>query len=966
MEKETNIHQHRQSSRKTPKISSIEYKELFKHLNSGAVILKHDKIKKCFICLDLNKTGEKICQVDKKSIIKKDIIKLFPGLNKSGLKKVLNKVNRSGGIENFDYCTYKDEKIIKWLELFIYKLLSDNIIIIFNDVTRRKKNEKILREYKKAVDGSSDLITAIDKNYNYLFANNAFLEYFQSKRDEIEGHTLEEIFNKEMFESVIKPYFDKCLKGQSVNFEMEYDYPKSGKRNMSVTYFPLKNNKDKVSGVVGVIKDITVQKELNLEREFTIKVLKLLNKSDDLNYVINKFLILIDNYIKCDAIGIRLKDGNDFPYYKTKRFGNKNLSHESIEVEINSKGDIKKDKKGYPVYNCICGNVIYGYFDGSLPFFSSQGSFWVNDIYDFLKTQTNFKYSSLFIDLYSKYKYKSTAFIPVRTKAMSLGLLHLSNKSKYKFTEDNIAFLERLCSHLASWLENYEDRISLGDSEERFRVAAKSFSDIIYEWNILTGEFEWFGRIDKLLGYKYGEFPRTIEAREDIIHPDDLKHVKKSIKAHLQNKIPYSEEYRVKKKNGDILYIEDRGLALRDEQDKPYKWIGVNTNITQQKDLLEQLIQSEKLSSVGQLSAGVAHEFNNVLAIIRGNVQLLVMGNKAKKDEELFEALKIIEKQTINGANIVRNMMAFASPKKPEKELCFIQKVIDEVHHLQEKQLKLENIKIEKEYTHDLIVNIDKGQMHQVFLNLFINARHAIKPNNKGKIKISINKIANKVEVRFLDTGVGMDEDVIFNVFNPFYTTKGASARDGYGLKGTGLGLSVTRAIINNHEGKIFVESENGVGSEFVILLPIDKSEEEKTDEKEVHYKIKKVDGFKDLTVLVVDDEKTITKLMSNVLKKIGVGDIIAVGSGLQALTYLKDKHFDVVFLDVLMPDMDGKMLLKEIQKMNLNIPVVFMSGYTDLDKGFLKSKEVMGFLQKPFNLNDIHNILKQVLRKKS
>ena len=247
------------------------------------------------------------------------------------------------------------------------------------------------------------------------------------------------------------------------------------------------------------------------------------------------------------------------------------------------------------------------------------------------------------------------------------------------------------------------------------------------------------------------------------------------------------------------------------------------TNLTTQKELQEQLIHSEKLSAVGQLSAGVAHEFNNILAVIRGNAELLL--STAKLNDNIKENLQTIDAQTKHGAEIVRNMMAFSKPKKSKQEYFFIQDIIEEVYVLQKTQLEFEQILFKKIYAKTEMIKADKSQMHQVFLNLFINAIHAIKPKGKGEIHISTKMIGHKVEIKFLDNGIGMDEQTKIKIFEPFFTTKGALAKDNLGIKGSGLGLSITYAIIKNLNGIISVKSELNKGTTFFITLPTVKSQ---------------------------------------------------------------------------------------------------------------------------------------------
>lgn len=383
-----------------------------------------------------------------------------------------------------------------------------------------------------------------------------------------------------------------------------------------------------------------------------------------------------------------------------------------------------------------------------------------------------------------------------------------------------------------------------------------------------------------------------------------------------------------------------------------------------QRLLQNKLIHSEKLSAVGQLTAGIAHEFNNLLMIVNGYVEYYIP--KTEKNTELFRILTIIEKQTIRGADIVNNMLAFARPKNPQKEIGYIQDIIEEVIKLQTNQLELEHIKIKKEYSTYHKLNFDKNQMQQVFLNLFLNARHAIKPLGKGMIHIVIEKNDELLEIHFSDTGIGMDRETRKNIFNPFFTTKGAWSKDTLGIDGTGLGLSVTYTIIEKHNGTIIVESHKGKGTKFIIQLPLTKKKHTKIKETEKHLPVLEKKKIKKLSILIVDDEKDITTLMLEILKDFGVKKIKTANSGKEAIKIFDENHFDIIFLDIFMPDMNGKIIFNKMKDIDPNVNVVFMAGQIGLAEDAYHPKEIYSYLQKPFSIKKVYTILNKLAQEKS
>ncbi|HPP88852.1 MAG TPA: ATP-binding protein, partial [bacterium] len=368
-------------------------------------------------------------------------------------------------------------------------------------------------------------------------------------------------------------------------------------------------------------------------------------------------------------------------------------------------------------------------------------------------------------------------------------------------------------------------------------------------------------------------------------------------------------DFRIVMPNGNIRWIRSSGALIFDDNNNLIKIIKTSLDITDQKLLQEQLIHSEKLSAVGQLTAGVAHEFNNLLTIIYNTALLMEL----EENKPLPNLIKIIYDTVKRGADIVSNMMAFAKPSAPKRELTKIENIIDKVLKLQEQQLFLENIEIEKRYNNTNDVLIDTGQFQQVFLNIIINARHAIIPKEKGKIIISTETRDNNVLIKISDNGIGIAPENIDKIFNPFFTTKGAYSQDDLGIKGSGLGLSVTQTIIQNHNGAISVESKKDAGSTFIITLPLPEKEFEKKIIESSKKTISEKNGNKKLKVLIVDDEQFILNSMTRILKLHNC-EVYSALTGAEALNLAQKTKLDVIFLDMLLPQMTGEKILKEIK----------------------------------------------------
>lgn len=387
----------------------------------------------------------------------------------------------------------------------------------------------------------------------------------------------------------------------------------------------------------------------------------------------------------------------------------------------------------------------------------------------------------------------------------------------------------------------------------------------------------------------------------------------------------------------------------------------------EKKEMQTHFFQMQKTEALGMLASGVAHEFNNVLSIILGHAQLSL---EEESIGEIQDSLHKIEQVTKRGGDIVKKLAAYAKPKEPFFVTGDITTVIEEVIKLQERQLFLENITIEKKFSDHSRVSFDFGQMEQVFINLILNSAHAIRPKGKGKISVSVSDTGGKVEISFSDTGIGIEDDVKSKIFEPFFTTKSLN-NNSYKAErsGTGLGLSISYTIIKQHGGEIRVESIKGEGSTFIITLPAAEAGSAGSYDGSVISGEPKIEDVKGLRILLVDDEDDMISLMKSLFEKAGFESVFVVQSGREAIAAFNEVSPDIVFLDIVMPDISGFEVFKEIREKNRDVPVVFTTGKIDLsDEEFreahLCDEDNYELLQKPFGMDDILSVLSSVVKK--
>jgi PAS domain S-box-containing protein len=361
---------------------------------------------------------------------------------------------------------------------------------------------------------------------------------------------------------------------------------------------------------------------------------------------------------------------------------------------------------------------------------------------------------------------------------------------------------------VSKYLETREILVqALEESEERLSILASLSYDVLWQWDIVSGVHKWIGDIDICLGYEKNEFPRTIEAWENIIHQEDRERVAKKLQEHHETRVKWNEEYRVVRKDGEIRWWEDRGVTRWDEDGKPLVMTGVILDITEKV-----LHEKDKLLSLAQMGASIAHEFNNPLQGIRNIIEILCDSSGSEENEKLG---KIGLSECDRLSKLVCGLMDFYKPSNSKYSLIDVKQSVEIVLTLKEENLQKRSIQVKKIFSDDLPkVEISEDQIKQVVFNVLQNAIDSIV--NEGQITVTTKKNNSYVILEIKDTGKGISKQDQKNIFEPFFSTKAAE-------KGTGLGLSITYGIIKGWNGDINVKSKLNKGTTVIIKLPIKK-----------------------------------------------------------------------------------------------------------------------------------------------
>lgn len=418
------------------------------------------------------------------------------------------------------------------------------------------------------------------------------------------------------------------------------------------------------------------------------------------------------------------------------------------------------------------------------------------------------------------------------------------------------------------------------------------------------------------------------------------------------------------------MFIEIEAIPRFDSNHQVIGVIHVVRDITarkkaeEERDRLEaQLRHSQKIEAIGTLTAGISHEFNNILTAIIGYGEFLQEG--IDEDNPLRTYVDMVHASAIRAANLTQGLLAYSRKQIIKPKPVRLNEIVKNIGILLSRLIG-ENIELRKILADkDLVVMADAGQIEQVLMNLATNARDAMPDGGlltieTGHMELNdefikahdYGKPGNYASISITDSGAGMDEKTRERIFEPFFTTKELG-------KGTGLGLAMVYGIIKQHEGYITVYSGPGKGTTFKIYLPVIKMGVEDTKSVENP----RIKGGEE-TVLVAEDDFAVRKLVKDILRRSGY-KVITAEDGEDAVNKFKEnkEEIQLILLDVIMPGKDGKEAYKEIKNINPDIKTLFLSGYTkDLlnEKGILE--EGLNFIAKPVSHNELLKKVKEVL----
>lgn len=480
---------------------------------------------------------------------------------------------------------------------------------------------------------------------------------------------------------------------------------------------------------------------------------------------------------------------------------------------------------------------------------------------------------------------------------------------------------------------------TLARSEARYRHLFEGASDAIMTFDA-SGTFTTVNRAGEVIsGYERGEL--VGESFGPLIPEEELDRTLSHFRRALDGQTGTFETIFIRK-DGEHRFISVTYSGVKQGEEV----LCIIRDETEQKQLQQQLIQSEKMAAIGQLVSGVAHELNNPLASVSAFAQLLLAD--ARLPVEHRHSAEVISAETRRAARIVNNLLTFARQHRAEKVPAAINRVLENTLELRAYELNVRGINLVRDYDDRVPETMaDIHQLQQVFLNIVTNAEQAMEgvERRRHQLLVRTRALPQAIRVEFEDTGPGIPAQSLDRIFNPFYTTKPTG-------KGTGLGLSISLGIVHEHGGRVWAENLPAGGSRFCVELPY------------LDPVIPTADSLAEMTptlppglrILVADDEDAIRLALTRFLGDAG-HRVLATASGREALFHAAREPFDAMILDIRMPDMNGQQVFRELMRMRPDLAerVVFMTGdivSSDL-REFLDGSG-RRYVAKPFEFKDL------------
>jgi len=581
----------------------------------------------------------------------------------------------------------------------------------------------------------------------------------------------------------------------------------------------------------------------------------------------------------------------------------------------------------------------------------------------------------------SKIVVRSLLCVPLRWRDRVLGVLNLSHSSQGFFTADDEASATMVAESSARLLANHRRLHRHKVVERCYELACEKAGD-----GILV--FDEDGQVtvanapaEDLLGPTLRGGTRMMDAWTDRVHPEDRAAFRRAREMLLSTGLPQTCSYRLGADAGSLRHVEERLTVVSAALDQPRQIVCVLRDVTarvrhetEKRELEAQLRHAQKMEAIGELAGGITHDFNNILTGILANVSL---ARSCADPLELPELLRDIESAARQASMLTRRLLSMSRRSKVERTACEVAALIDEVAGIVRNTVD-RRIVVDTMCDHGVwSVLADRSQVHQVLLNLCVNARDALAAKLGvvgADLRITVSArntvidqryCASHVEARtgefvriaVADTGSGIEEGIRARIFEPFFTTRESAG-------GTGLGLAIAYGVVKQHDGWMAVDSVLGQGTTFEFFLP--RATEPAEIRKDEAW-ASEVTPQGSATILVADDEDMMRRTVRRLLSKLGYTVLVA-RDGLECVEMFAEQReaIDLIILDLNMPRLDGMGALARIRGIDPSVPVIVSSGHTTaIVEEASRSYAPVAYMSKPYTLDTVARTIKQALAHK-
>ncbi len=746
------------------------------------------------------------------------------------------------------------------------------------------------------------------------------------QKQEVLGHTPAELFGQERFDSVIRPNAERCLSGEEVRYEAWIPFPVSGSRYMAIVFTPHRGDSGSIEGLVVQATDITEHKRA----EQTLQKLFEALASSASHDFFQKVVVCISEWLGCECV-----------HFSEVAAGGR-VEAVSMVVEAEMVQDFSFELAGSPCQQALKQGYC-AYPTG------------VTD---------RFPGDQHLVELGAE---GCVAISVPDSEGEAGGILCALSRHELIIPPNAENVLRKIVSLLVAERNRRKIETALRKSERKFRSLFEQAGGycLILDPNtsdgipVIVDANEAACRIH---GYTREEFiGRPVADIDD----DEGKRLVKTRTAEIMTGKPFYVENIHLRKDGTTFPAAVNAARIDIAGEPPFI-LSVEYDLTAHRKMQERLRQSEKMTAIGQLAGGIAHDFNNQLAGILGYAELL---KNRLEDEKLSRFAANIKKSAGRANELTKQLLAFSRKgKNLSIPVCLhdvIAEVADILEHSIDKRIAVQqNLKA----TNATIMG-DPDQLQNALLNIAINARDAM-PEGGGLLFetetvtltdsfLKANSLdlspGTYLKVSITDSGCGMDAETQKHIFEPFFTTK----KEG---KGTGMGLASVYGAIRNHKGAVNVYSEVGQGSTFRLYLPLAEAAQDEHDMADVG---KPITGS--ARILLVDDEEIVREIGSDMLGDLGY-TVTTCRNGREAVAHYQQhwQDIDLVILDMVMPELDGRDTFAAMKMINPNIRAILSSGYSINGKAQrILDDGVMAFIGKPFELDKLAKTVAQVLQAK-